>query len=308
MQRWIARETSRETSRGATALLLHMLSLFTRSGFLCSLIDTGGSFDCIKAEVEGMMLDRVLWIRCKRNQEWAGCRSHGYTHKNKELIDHSNHYNKPDNHWQQVRQSNQVCPVQTSRSQRLTSLERAFKAADILLHAGGFALIVVDLSSIDKAQLRKIPLTTWFRFARVADETETELVFLTSAPIADSCTGLRLHIGSGSASWSSNEEDETENCCAARDVDVTVNKGRNHLHEFRKSTERYLPNIEPVWRKIQQQGTNRSSVQNNAAARSTYPWHITVLHALRPECEVMRNKKSVQHVHIQSIKAPVWRR
>src|SRR5262249_51819792 len=53
--------------------------------------------------------------------------------------------------------------VRCARHQRLKPLEQAFKAADILLQNGGFALIAVDLGNIDEKLIRKVPLTTWFR-------------------------------------------------------------------------------------------------------------------------------------------------
>ena len=304
MQRWIAREIS----RGATTFLVHMLSLFTRAGLPCSLIDTDGSFDCIKAEAKGMTLERVLWVRCKQNQEWTGRRSRDCAQKNKESTDRNSRHDKTDSHhWKKIQQNNQLCPAQTSRSQRLTSLEQAFKAADILLHAGGFALIAVDIRNIDEAELCKVPLTTWFRFARIANETQTELIFLASTPTAYSCTGLRLHINGGSVLWTSNETDHNESYRTARSVSITKNRDSSHFWELPKSSASHLRNIDSIRHKIQQSSMNISSVQNNAAARSTYPCHITVLHALRPEFEIMRDKKSVQHVRIQSIKAPVWK-
>src|SRR5690348_10957535 len=73
---------------------------------------------------------------------------------------------------------------------KLKPLEQAFKAADILVQNGGFGLIAVDLTSIGSRYLRKVPLTTWFRFARVVERTRTALVFMTNYPVAQSCAGL----------------------------------------------------------------------------------------------------------------------
>jgi RecA/RadA recombinase len=49
----------------------------------------------------------------------------------------------------------------------MKSVEQAFKAADILIQNGGFGVIALDLGNVDEKLIRKIPLTTWFRFARV---------------------------------------------------------------------------------------------------------------------------------------------
>jgi hypothetical protein len=63
---------------------------------------------------------------------------------------------------------------------RLKSIEQAFKAADILIQNGGFGVIAIDLGNVDEKLIRKIPLTTWFRFARVMKTMPTALVMLLS--------------------------------------------------------------------------------------------------------------------------------
>jgi recombination protein RecA len=92
--------------------------------------------------------------------------------------------------------------VRCGAKHRLKSLEQAFKAADILLQNGGFGLIAVDLGNIEERQLRKIPLTTWFRFARVVEKRPIALVFLTPGPVAQSCAGLRLEMRPATPRWS----------------------------------------------------------------------------------------------------------
>jgi hypothetical protein len=77
---------------------------------------------------------------------------------------------------------------------KLRPLEQAFKVADILLHNGSFKLIAVDISGIGERTVRKIPLSLWFRFSRVAEKQATALVFLEQEPHATSCAGLVLHL------------------------------------------------------------------------------------------------------------------
>ena len=43
-------------------------------------------------------------------------------------------------------------------------LEQALKAADLLLHSGGWGVVVFDLGSISWIDARRIPLSAWFRF------------------------------------------------------------------------------------------------------------------------------------------------
>lgn len=86
--------------------------------------------------------------------------------------------------------------------EEMKPLEKAFKAADILLQNGGFGLIAVDLSGVDDRLLRKVPKATWFRFSRVAEKTQTTLVFLASYPAAGSCSAWTLRMKGMRAIWS----------------------------------------------------------------------------------------------------------
>jgi len=77
---------------------------------------------------------------------------------------------------------------------KLKPLEQAFKATDILLQSSGFGLIVVDLGSIAERFVRNVPLSSWFRFARVVEKQSTALVFIEQQPHATSCAGLVLRM------------------------------------------------------------------------------------------------------------------
>jgi hypothetical protein len=77
---------------------------------------------------------------------------------------------------------------------RLRPLEQAFKVADILLQSSGFGLIVVDLSGVSERIVRKVPLSTWFRFSRVIEKQSAALVFIEQEPHATSCAGLVLRV------------------------------------------------------------------------------------------------------------------
>jgi hypothetical protein len=83
----------------------------------------------------------------------------------------------------------------------MKAVEQAFKSADILIQNGGFGVIAIDLGNVDEKLIRKIPLTTWFRFARVMETLPTALVLLLPYPAAQSCAALTLNLGA-SAQWS----------------------------------------------------------------------------------------------------------
>jgi hypothetical protein len=79
-------------------------------------------------------------------------------------------------------------------------VEQAFKSADILIQNGGFGVIAIDLGNVDERLIRKIPLTTWFRFARVMETLPTALVILLPYSAAQSCAALTLNMGA-SVEW-----------------------------------------------------------------------------------------------------------
>ena len=149
---------ARGQSAGMATVMRQLMVAITRKGAFCALVDAGDSFDPAGAELAGVELDRLLWVRCRR---------------------------------------------QAGREKTLTPLEQAFKAADILIQNGGFGLIAVDLATIPEAALRKVPLTTWFRFARVAEKTECALVFFSMFPAARSCATLTLHLSANGSRWAS---------------------------------------------------------------------------------------------------------
>jgi recombination protein RecA len=81
--------------------------------------------------------------------------------------------------------------------QKLPPLEQAFTTADILLNSGGFGLVAVDLGDFSERLVNKIPLATWFRFARVVEKQRTALVFIEKQHHARSCAGLVLNLKTG---------------------------------------------------------------------------------------------------------------
>jgi len=111
-----------------------------------------------------------------------------------------------------------------SKTPRLKPLEQAFKATDILVQNGGFQLIAVDLGGIEEQTLRKVPLTTWFRFARVVEKTEAALVFLAAYPAAQSCAGLTLSAGAMLVHWGGTHT----KLLRRTDHELQIGRQRNH--------------------------------------------------------------------------------
>jgi len=78
-------------------------------------------------------------------------------------------------------------------------LDQALRVTDLILQAGGFSAIVLDLGSIAPEHASRIPLATWFRFRAAADNARTSLLMLTQHSCAKSSAGLLLRMSSAEA-------------------------------------------------------------------------------------------------------------
>ncbi len=83
-------------------------------------------------------------------------------------------------------------------------LDKTLKATDLLLQGGGFGLIGIDLGAIPVAKIRRIPLSTWFRLQRAAENTPTILLFLGQESCIKTCAALALRMGLHHTDWSPN--------------------------------------------------------------------------------------------------------
>jgi hypothetical protein len=73
-------------------------------------------------------------------------------------------------------------------------IEQALRATDLLLQAGGFSAIVLDLGSIAPVYVSRIPLATWFRYRAAAERSRASVVLLTQHACSKSSAGLVLRM------------------------------------------------------------------------------------------------------------------
>jgi hypothetical protein len=69
---------------------------------------------------------------------------------------------------------------------------RALKAMNLVLQAGGFGLVVLDLSDVPLRTVRALPFTTWFRLARVIEGSQTVAVLVAAEHLARSSGGATV--------------------------------------------------------------------------------------------------------------------
>jgi len=85
------------------------------------------------------------------------------------------------------------------------SLEHAFKATDLLLHAGGFGLVVLDLGEVVGKEARRIISSWWHRFKHTVENKPVTILVLAAESCVRSCAALSLEL-TGQSEWVSTNE------------------------------------------------------------------------------------------------------
>ncbi len=79
--------------------------------------------------------------------------------------------------------------------------EHALKSTDLLIQAGGFGLVVLDLADTASREARRIPLASWFRLRHAAERTGAALVAVEREINARSCSVLQIEMRRKKPVW-----------------------------------------------------------------------------------------------------------
>ena len=161
-------EIAGPSSSGRTTLLLQLAAAATARGEIVALVDTLDRLDVASAAAAGVDLERLLWIRGHEISRPQGP-------------------SQSDSSWGQ-------------RPGPLGLLDRALKALNLVLQAGGFGVVAIDLADVPSSTLKQIPFTTWMRVQRVIEGSDTACVLLTPEPLARSAGGLTMSLA-GQTTW-----------------------------------------------------------------------------------------------------------
>jgi len=156
-------------SSGRTTIALQVIAASTSRGEIAAYVDTFDRLDVASAAAAGIDLDRLLWVRgrdCRSGPPEGGA------------------YNQ---RWGPASAGPDL-------------VARALKALNLVLQAGGFACVVLDLADVQPAALKRIPFTTWLRVQRVIEGSDTACVLVAPQPLARSAGGLTLSL-IGRARW-----------------------------------------------------------------------------------------------------------
>ena len=135
-------------SSGRATLVHSLLTSATTNFEVCAYVDTTDGFDPHSAAASGVVLEQMVWIRCRHH------------------------------------------------------LENALRSADLLLHAGGFGVVVLDVSQVHERALQRIPISYWHRFRLAVENTPTILTILEREAQAKSCAGMILELTRKQTEWS----------------------------------------------------------------------------------------------------------
>ncbi len=167
-------------SSGKTSVLLATIAAASRSEESCVLIDASDSFDPASGTAAGLDLTKLLWIRCSQHKLSYKARARTPAPPKSTRIEKS----APSN----------FKFVEARASSPVLKLEQVLKATDLILQSGGFGLVALDLAGIPEKFVRRIPLTSWFRFQRAVEHTKTALMVVSEFPCAQTCAALAVKL------------------------------------------------------------------------------------------------------------------
>lgn len=163
-------------SSGRTTLLLQLIAAATARGEVAACIDTFDRLDVASAQAARVDLDRLLWVRGQAISKMDSATDPGWVPGDGE--------------------------PGRGRSTGLLerTVDRAFKALNLVLQAGGFGVVAIDLADVPLAALKRVPFTTWLRVQRTIEGSETACVLVVPEPLARSAGGLTLTLA-GRTRW-----------------------------------------------------------------------------------------------------------
>ena len=181
-------------SSGRATLALSTLAGLTRRGHCCAYVDACDMLDPLSAAAVGLELRRLLWVRPPTGGSPPPA---SFPHLPKE-----GRYGAPSIPHLANNASPSPPPLRWGgRTDPALRLDRALRATDLLLNAGGWSGVVLDRGDLPPEQARRVPLATWYRFRLQAEKSRALLLLLTPMACATSCASISLQSEETEAEW-----------------------------------------------------------------------------------------------------------
>jgi hypothetical protein len=216
---------------GRTSLALSFVAGLTDVGRVCAWVDVSDALDPESAAAIGVDLERLLWVRCgvgvqqlalpgfeaeakapeaSANKQ-AGLQNVPNTATNVRSVYEESPRNfeprcaEPQprviyKNREAVPLAPQFVPAPVRRMRPVrpwSRLDQALRVTDLLLQAGGFSAIVLDMGSVAAEFALRVPLATWFRYRAAAERTQASVILLTQQACTKSSAGLVLTLAPG---------------------------------------------------------------------------------------------------------------
>ena len=220
---------------GRTSLALTFVANLTQAGKVCAWVDVSDTLHPESAAAIGVDLTRLLWIRCGRSMESAplpdvgvhglrmaekppkrkpGLPQAGGSHPRMEvngLSDAVSNLLTVAPRCAEAQTKTRPLPKQSGpqltpfpfsqmkaapKRKSWSRLEQGLRVSDLLLQAGGFSCIVLDMGSLNAEYALRVPLATWFRFRAAAERLQSNVVLLTQHACSRNSAGMVLRLGS----------------------------------------------------------------------------------------------------------------
>jgi hypothetical protein len=148
-------------SSGRTWLMTRTVAAATHRGELAAVVDALDVFDPASVCSAEPVWPYLLWVR-------GHALSHGGQAVNRESL--------------------------TSSAAMERVLDRAIKAAALILQAGGFGVVALDLGDIPLAAIRRLPFTTWLRLQRFVEGHDTVGLIVAQDSVGRSAQGITVRL------------------------------------------------------------------------------------------------------------------
>lgn len=199
---------------GRTSLALSFVAGMTQAGRVCAWVDVSDMLHPESAAAIGVDLARLLWVRCGPKPQQRSLPGFAVPARPEKpapgienprtaetavscaprcaepqpRVRHESREARPYRIDVQPPPARAVWPAKP-----WPRLDQALRATDLLLQAGGFSAVVLDMGSIAPEDALRVPLATWFRYRAAAQRTQASLVLLTQQACTKSSAGVVLY-------------------------------------------------------------------------------------------------------------------
>jgi len=74
------------------------------------------------------------------------------------------------------------------------AVHQAIRAVDLIVRAGGFSIVALDVADVPARHLRALPWTTWLRLSHANEGRDTVCLLVGESPMGKSARGTSVHL------------------------------------------------------------------------------------------------------------------